>query len=70
MYRTLQVMICDIGNGKENILITAIYGEDLDSGPSRYVYVRNNVITNPLPIERNIAKLEHCKCGDNCSNEY
>ena len=30
-------MICDIGNGKENILITAIYGEDLDSGPSGYV---------------------------------
>ena len=49
MYCTLQVLICDISDGKENILITAIYGEDLESGPSGYV------ITNPLPIERNIA---------------
>ena len=59
----------DISNGKEAIPITAINGEDLELGPSGYVYVKNNVITNPLPIERNISKLQHCKCKDNCSSE-
>ena len=59
----------DISNGKETIPITAINGEDLELGPSGYVYVKNNVITNPLPIDRNIAKLQHCKCRDNCSSE-
>ena len=32
-------------------------------------YVRNNVVTLPLPIDRNISKLEHCECKDNCTNE-
>ena len=32
-------------------------------------YVRNNVVTSPLPIDRNISKLEHCECKDNCTNE-
>jgi hypothetical protein len=32
-------------------------------------YVRNNVVTLPLPIDRNIEKLEHCECKDNCTNE-
>ena len=59
----------DISNGKETIPITAINGEDLELGPSGYVYVKNNVITNPLPIDRNISKLQHCKCKDNCSSE-
>ena len=59
----------DISNGKEAIPITAINGEDLELGPSGYVYVKNNVITNPLPIDRNISKLQHCKCKDNCSSE-
>ena len=35
--------------------LNLVKGEDLDSGPSGYVYVRKNGITNPLPIERNIA---------------
>ena len=59
----------DISNGKETIPITAINGEDFENGPSGYVYVKNNVITNPLPIDRNIAKLQHCKCKDNCTSE-
>ena len=59
----------DISNGKETIPITAINGEDLENGPSGYVYVKNNVVTNPLPIDRNIAKLQHCKCKDNCVSE-
>ena len=32
-------------------------------------YVRNNVVTSPLPIDRNISKLEHCECKDNCTSE-
>ena len=27
------------------------------------------MVTSPLPIDRNIAKLEHCECKDNCTNE-
>ena len=38
LYNTIQVMICDISNGKENIPITDINGENLDSGPSSYVF--------------------------------
>ena len=56
----------DISGGKETIPITAVNGEDFEQGPSGYVYVKNNVITAPLPIDRNIANLQHCNCKDNC----
>ena len=68
-FLTEKTVSSDISSGKETIPITAINGEDLENGPSGYVYVKNNVITNPLPIDRNIANLQHCKCKDNCSNE-
>ena len=68
-YLTEKTVSLDLSNGKETIPITAINGEDLDTAPADYVYVKNNVITNPLPIERNISKLQHCKCTDNCASE-
>ena len=68
-FLTEKTVSLDLSNGKETIPITAINGEDLDTAPAGYVYVKNNVITNPLPIERNISKLQHCKCTDNCASE-
>ena len=68
-FLTERTVSIDISNGKETIPITAINGEDFENGPSGYVYVKNNVITQPLPIDRNIAKLQHCKCKDNCASE-
>jgi len=68
-FLTEKTVCQDISNAKETIPVTAVNGEDLDQGPSGYVYVRNNVVTSPLPIDRNISKLEHCECKDNCTSE-
>lgn len=68
-FLTEKTVVQDISNAKENIPVTAVNGEDFEMGPSGYVYVKNNVVTAPLPIDRNIANLQHCKCKDNCQNE-
>jgi len=68
-FLTEKTVAQDISNAKETIPVTAVNGEDFEMGPSGYVYVKNNVVTSPLPIDRNIANLQHCKCKDNCQNE-
>jgi len=59
----------DITAGKENIPVIAVNSEDWDGPPKDYVYVKNNVVTSQIPIDRNISNLQHCKCEDTCSSE-
>merc|ERR1711997_16830 len=56
-------------NGKENIPVIAVNAEDWDGPPSDYVYVSSNVVTSPVPLDRNITNLQHCKCEDLCTSE-
>eukprot|EP00096_Caligus_rogercresseyi_P001210 TRINITY_DN1190_c0_g1_i3.p1 TRINITY_DN1190_c0_g1~~TRINITY_DN1190_c0_g1_i3.p1 ORF type:complete len:1358 (-),score=455.16 TRINITY_DN1190_c0_g1_i3:220-4293(-) len=64
-----RIVTNDVSKGKENCPIQCINAVDEEGPPKDYVYVRNNVVTSAIPVDRNHASLQHCKCEDVCSSE-
>lgn len=64
-----RIVTQDLSRGKETIGIQCVNGMDDVGEPSGYVYVPKNCVTDAVPVERNISKLQHCNCADNCGSE-
>jgi len=67
--RTERIVCNDLTHGKETNPIQTINDLDEAQEPLDYVYVKHNVTTTSVPVDRNISTLQHCKCSDNCSTE-
>uniref|UniRef100_A0A0K2U4S4 Uncharacterized protein n=1 Tax=Lepeophtheirus salmonis TaxID=72036 RepID=A0A0K2U4S4_LEPSM len=64
-----KIVTNDVSKGKENCPIQCINALDNEGPPGNYVYVRNNCVTSSIPIDRDHASLQHCKCENACSSE-
>lgn len=67
--RIERIVSNDLTRGKEPISIQVVNDLDDEQEPRNYVYTVKNCQTTPIPIDRNISTLQHCKCTDNCSSE-
>ncbi len=67
--RLERIVVNDITHGKESNPIQCVNDLDEATEPTEYVYVKNCCQTTPLPVDRNIATLQHCRCQDNCTTE-
>ena len=55
---TERIVSNDISRAKENNPIQCVNGIDDCPEPTDYVYIKENCVTNPVPIDRNISKLQ------------
>ncbi len=53
-----KILSNDITKAKENNPIQCVNAIDEELEPSEYVYVSKNCVTNSVPIDRNISKLQ------------
>ena len=57
----LERIVCnDLTRGKENNPIQIVNDLDEAQEPHDYVYVKQNVVTTHVPIDRNISTLQVC----------
>ena len=55
----LERIICnDLTHGKETNSIQCVNDLDDENEPKNYVYVKSNVVTTSIPLDRNIATLQ------------
>lgn len=59
----------DVSRAKESSPIQCVNEIDAAAEPTDYVYVSKNCVTDSVPIDRNISRLQHCQCTDTCSSE-
>ncbi|XP_075734791.1 histone-lysine N-methyltransferase EHMT1-like isoform X1 [Rhipicephalus microplus] len=67
--RVERVLHRDISKGKERHPIACVNGVDDEPAPSDFLYMTKNCQTAPVPLDRNIATMQRCKCEDKCTSE-
>nr|XP_037291703.1 LOW QUALITY PROTEIN: histone-lysine N-methyltransferase EHMT1-like [Rhipicephalus microplus] len=67
--RVERVLHRDISKGKERHPIECVNGVDDEPAPSDFLYMTENCQTAPVPVDRNIATMQRCKCEDKCTSE-
>nr|XP_020454856.1 histone-lysine N-methyltransferase EHMT1-like isoform X1 [Monopterus albus] len=63
-----RVLSRDISRGYEAVPITCVNGVDNESCPENFKYIPDNCVTSPLNIDKDITRLQHCSCTDDCSS--
>lgn len=56
--RLERIVINDLTHGKETNPIQCVNDLDGENEPTNYVYVKHNVVTSNIPLDRNIATLQ------------
>lgn len=56
--RSEKVVLNDISRGKESAPIQVVNAMDDEGEPGGYVYVGKNCVTNAIPLDANISKLQ------------
>ncbi|XP_075734779.1 histone-lysine N-methyltransferase EHMT1-like [Rhipicephalus microplus] len=67
--RVERVLHRDISKGKERHPIECVNGVDDEPAPSDFLYMTENCQTAPVPVDRNIATMQRCKCEDKCTSK-
>ena len=67
---TERILSNDISRAKENNPIQCVNGIDDCPEPSDYVYIKDNCVTTPVPIDRNISKLQVTYCVATCEIKF
>uniref|UniRef100_A0AAV2IWI9 Histone-lysine N-methyltransferase EHMT1-like n=1 Tax=Knipowitschia caucasica TaxID=637954 RepID=A0AAV2IWI9_KNICA len=57
----------DIALGQEAVPIPCVNAVDSELYPEDYKYIRENCVTSPMNIDRNITHLQYCVCKEDCS---
>ncbi|XP_070759756.1 histone-lysine N-methyltransferase EHMT1a [Enoplosus armatus] len=63
-----RVLSRDISRGYEAVPITCVNGVDGEPCPENFKYIPDNCVTSPLNIDKDITRLQHCSCTDDCSS--
>ncbi|KAK7896836.1 hypothetical protein WMY93_022161 [Mugilogobius chulae] len=63
-----KVLHRDIALGQEAVPIPCVNAVDSEAYPEDYKYIKENCVTSPMNIDRNITHLQYCICKDDCSN--
>ena len=53
-----RIVTQDLSRGKESISIQCVNGMDDSAAPDGYIYVAKNCVTDSVPVDRNISKLQ------------
>ncbi|KAF6726036.1 Histone-lysine N-methyltransferase EHMT1 [Oryzias melastigma] len=62
-------LLCrDISRGYEAVPITCVNAVDNEPCPDNFKYVPDSCVTSPLNIDKDITRLQHCGCADDCSS--
>ncbi|RVE68792.1 hypothetical protein OJAV_G00094970 [Oryzias javanicus] len=62
-------LLCrDISRGYEAVPITCVNGVDNEPCPDNFKYVPESCVTSPLNIDKDITRLQHCGCADDCAS--
>lgn len=62
-----KVLHSDIALGQEAIPIPCVNSVDSEPYPEDYKYIKENCVTSPMNIDRNITHLQYCICKEDCS---
>ncbi|XP_072309540.1 histone-lysine N-methyltransferase EHMT1-like isoform X1 [Eucyclogobius newberryi] len=57
----------DVALGQEAVPIPCVNAVDAETYPEDYKYIRENCVTSPMNIDRNITHLQYCVCKEDCS---
>lgn len=62
------ILHSDIALGQEAVPIPCVNSVDSEPYPEDYKYIKENCVTSPMNIDRNITHLQYCVCKDDCSS--
>uniref|UniRef100_A0A672GRL2 Histone-lysine N-methyltransferase EHMT1-like n=1 Tax=Salarias fasciatus TaxID=181472 RepID=A0A672GRL2_SALFA len=61
-----RVLSRDVSRGYESVPISCVNGVDGEPCPDNFKYIPDSCVTSPLNIDKDITRLQHCGCTDDC----